>query len=91
MICLRNVVELAKITILSTAKSFVFFSFSFNALVQHSRNFAIEKNRPARSLLLASVRLGVLEAGIFSESTGTNTIFGTQIILIAKQMGAWLI
>jgi hypothetical protein len=90
MICLRNVVELAKIAILSTAKSFVFF-FSSNALVQHYRNFAIEKNKPALSLLLASVRLGVLEAGIFSENTETNTISGSQIILIAKQMGAWLI
>jgi hypothetical protein len=39
---------------------------------------------------LASVRLGVLEAGIFSENTETNTISGTQIIFIAKQMGAWL-
>jgi hypothetical protein len=36
---------------------------------------------------LASVRLGVLEAGIFSENTKTNTISGTQIIFIAKQMG----
>jgi hypothetical protein len=91
MICLRNVVELAMIAILSTAKSFVFLSFSFNALVQHSRNFAIEKNKPALSRLLASVPLRVLEAGIFSENTGTNTISGTQIIFIAKQMGAWLI
>lgn len=31
--------------------------------------------------------LGVLEAGSFSENTGTNTISGTQIIFIAKQMG----
>ncbi len=92
MICLRNVVELAKIAILSTAKSFVFFSFSFNALVQHSRNFAIKKEtNPLSVFLLASVRLGVLEAGIFSENTETNTISGTQIIFIAKQMGAWLI
>jgi len=30
---------------------------------------------------------GVLEAGNFSENTGTNTISGTQIIFIAKQMG----
>ncbi len=92
MICLRNVVELAKIAILSTAKSFVFFSFSFfNALVQHSRNFAIKKKQtPLFVFLLASVRLGVLEAGIFSENTETNTISGTQIIFIAKQMGAWL-
>ncbi len=90
MICLRNVVELEKIKILSTAKAFVFF-FSFNALFQHSRNFAIEKNKLALCLLLASVRLGVLEAGIFSENTETNTIFGTQIIFIAKQMGTWLI
>lgn len=89
MICLRNVVELAKIAILSTAKSFVFFSFSFfNALVQHSRNFAIKKKQsPLSVFLLASVRLGVLEAGIFSENTETNTISGTQIIFIAKQMG----
>ncbi len=82
--------SLQRSPILSTAKSFVFF-FSFNALFQHSRNFAIEKNKSALSLLLASVRLGVLEAGIFSENTGTNTISGTQIIFIAKQMGAWLI
>jgi hypothetical protein len=36
---------------------------------------------------LASVPLRVLEAGIFSENTGTNTISGTQIICIAKQNG----
>jgi hypothetical protein len=61
MICLGNVVELAKIAILSTAKSFVFFSFSFNALFQHSqlRNRK-EQTLSLSSLLLASVRLEFL-------------------------------